>query len=334
MAQIQTGATAGRAPDPVASYRTSEIDEARGAVGLEFFTHRLSPLGPARDFTMSLRSAECGTLTVGVLEYAGADVSLDFGELADSYHFSIPVRGWVDAACGTCSVRSTPEQGAIYTPTGRTVINRWSAGCAQYGVKFDRRVLEGELEAMLGRPVRSPIWFRPALSMTSAAGRSWMRLVRTLVDELDAGPGLLLEPAVAAQFSRAVSTGLLMLAEHEHSDEVHRPRPPARPRTIRRAVEAIHAAPGDPHTLAGLAELAGVSVRSLQDGFAVHVGLPPMAYLRDVRLVNAHRDLVDGHGPVANVAHRWGFLHLGRFAADYRRKYGQTPSQTLALGAV
>ena len=77
-----------------------------------------------------------------------------------------------------------------------------------------------------------------------------------------------------------------------------------------------------------------MSVRSLQDGFAVHVGLPPMAYLRDVRLVNAHRDLVDGHGPVANVAHRWGFLHLGRFAADYRRKYGQTPSQTLALGAV
>ncbi|MDN5851274.1 MAG: AraC family transcriptional regulator [Actinomycetia bacterium] len=317
----------------MASFRTADLDEARSAVGSEFFTHRLSPLRATPDFAMSLRSARCGELTVGVLEYDGADVSLDFGELADSYHFSIPVSGYVEAICGRQPTTATPEQGIIYSPQGRTVITRWAAGCAQYGVKFDRHALESELESMTGRPVRAPIRFAPVLSVTSGAGRSWFRLVRTLARELHADGGLLYDPLVAAQLSRAVSTGLLLAAEHDHSEEVHSPRPPARPRTIRRAVDAVHAAPEEPHTVAGLAELTGASVRSLQDGFAQHVGMSPMAYVRDVRLERAHADLAAGTGPtVADVAHRWGFRHMSRFAADYRRKYGEPPSHTLAHG--
>jgi AraC family transcriptional regulator, ethanolamine operon transcriptional activator len=32
---------------------------------------------------------------------------------------------------------------------------------------------------------------------------------------------------------------------------------------------------------------------------------------------------------VMSVAHRWGFKHLGRFSATYRRTYGELPSDTL-----
>ena len=32
---------------------------------------------------------------------------------------------------------------------------------------------------------------------------------------------------------------------------------------------------------------------------------------------------------MAEVAHRWGFTHLGRFGTAYRRKYGRPPSETL-----
>ena len=30
----------------------------------------------------------------------------------------------------------------------------------------------------------------------------------------------------------------------------------------------------------------------------------------------------------ANVAHRWGFWHMGQFARDYRRLFGELPSET------
>jgi AraC-like DNA-binding protein len=54
-----------------------------------------------------------------------------------------------------------------------------------------------------------------------------------------------------------------------------------------------------------------------------------MGYLRRVRLVRAHDELHrDGTVGVAEVAFRWGFTHLGRFAAEYAKKYGDLPSHT------
>ena len=35
-----------------------------------------------------------------------------------------------------------------------------------------------------------------------------------------------------------------------------------------------------------------------------------------------------------DVAARCGFPHFGRFAVEYRRRYGETPSQTLKRQAV
>ena len=54
--------------------------------------------------------------------------------------------------------------------------------------------------------------------------------------------------------------------------------------------------------------------------------------LRIHRLNLAHRDLVqarDRPARVTDIAMDHGFLHLGRFAAEYRRFFGESPSQTL-----
>ncbi|MCP4898634.1 MAG: helix-turn-helix domain-containing protein [bacterium] len=32
---------------------------------------------------------------------------------------------------------------------------------------------------------------------------------------------------------------------------------------------------------------------------------------------------------IADTANNWGFWHVGQFAADYRRHFGELPSQTL-----
>ncbi len=97
-------------------------------------------------------------------------------------------------------------------------------------------------------------------------------------------------------------------------------------------MEAMYARQDEPWRAAELARLAGTSVRQLHEGFRRHLGLSPMVYLREVRLMRAHEDLVaadQGLRSVSDVAYRWGFGHPGRFAADYRRRYGQLPSDTL-----
>jgi hypothetical protein len=68
------------------------------------------------------------------------------------------------------------------------------------------------------------------------------------------------------------------------------------------------------------------------DGFRRYVGMAPMTYLRHLRLARVHEELRLGDPrsvTVAEVASRWGFGHLGRFAAAYRAKYGVAPSVTL-----
>lgn len=102
-----------------------------------------------------------------------------------------------------------------------------------------------------------------------------------------------------------------------------------------RAVEAIHERPEEPFTVLALAQLAGVSVRTLQAGFRRYLDCTPLAYLRAVRLARAHEDLRaadPGVTTVSQVAYRWGFVHLGRFAADYRTRYHTTPARTLKSG--
>jgi transcriptional regulator GlxA family with amidase domain len=57
-----------------------------------------------------------------------------------------------------------------------------------------------------------------------------------------------------------------------------------------------------------------------------------MTYLRRLRLHKARAELAS-HCPntitVTTVAGRWGFLHLSRFAEQYRQLFGESPSETL-----
>jgi len=88
-----------------------------------------------------------------------------------------------------------------------------------------------------------------------------------------------------------------------------------------------------PVRIAELAKQAGVSRRSVEREF-LRTGCTPLEYLRGVRLERARRMLVEP-GPaltVAEAATAAGIAHLGRFATEYRRRFGELPSQTLVRG--
>lgn len=281
---------------------------------------------------MHLHAAYLGPVTVGCLSF-GADVRLDCGELETGYEVNIPISGRLESACGAEEVVAAPGGGTVYTPEGNTTITHWSADCALYGIKFQRHHLESELERLLQRPICSPIRFSPSLDVSREPGLGWVRLVRTLTAQLGDVDGLLQHNLLAEQFCTTLTAGFLLATRHNYRQELTDSWFPARPKTIRRAVEALESRPDEPWSVADIAELTGNSVRRVQEGFQQHMGTSPMSYLREVRLKRAHEDLGRAQEldlTVADVAYRWGFTHLGRFAAAYRRKYGVTPSYTLS----
>jgi AraC-like DNA-binding protein len=76
----------------------------------------------------------------------------------------------------------------------------------------------------------------------------------------------------------------------------------------------------------------GIPRHSLFREFRRRHGMGPMGYLRQRRIEAAQGALIVGDSKstsVTEVAGRFRFPHLGRFAAAYRREFGELPSETL-----
>ena len=89
-------------------------------------------------------------------------------------------------------------------------------------------------------------------------------------------------------------------------------------------------APDETANLLELAQIAGVPLRQLQQGFKTYTGMSPAQWLRLRRLNGARRELLSTTDTtVAEVAMNWSFWHLGRFSNSYRALFQELPSETL-----
>ncbi|WP_243980366.1 FAD-dependent monooxygenase [Streptomyces sp. NEAU-YJ-81] len=83
-------------------------------------------------------------------------------------------------------------------------------------------------------------------------------------------------------------------------------------------------------SLGGIADAAQCSPRTISSAFREGFGLPPLAYVRNLRLARIRADILTSTDPVGVIAYRWGITHLGRFAGEYRDRFGELPSATAA----
>lgn len=316
---------------PGVSITTAEPDEARAECGRVYFPHRLTVLHDPADFRMSLTAASLGPVSVGLLGYSG-EVRVETGELETGYEINVPLDGLLGTWTGHAEVCASPGTAAVYRPDGRTRLHGWHDGGRLLGIKVERPALEEALAELTDRPVRGVVPLGPALDLRSGAGARWWALARALVAVAEDPDGPLGRPMVARPLAQAVVAALLLAVDHPWREALDRRPATPRPASVREAVELLEAEPERPWTVAELAGRVGVGSRGLQDGFARHVGTSPTAHLREVRLRRAHADLLaadPARHTVTEIALRWGFTHLGRFAAAYRHRYGHAPSQTL-----
>jgi AraC-like DNA-binding protein len=310
---------------------TSDVDEARTMLGEHFYSNFLEVLSPD-PWTAAFDIAPAGPITLGDLRF-GADVRIKFGELG-AYHVDVPLSGELAWRQGRGEAMvATTDTAAVFQPVGDTTLERWRGDCHLLAVKIDRGTLESELARMLDEPIGAPVQLGPELVVSHGAGATWLRLARLLAADAAEEQGLLRHPVLGRQLTESLVRGLLVAAPHNYREALDNHRSGlAAPRAVRRVAEAMRADAAQAFTVADLARIAGVSPRSLQDSFQRYLGTSPMAYLREVRLSRAHRELREagpGQNTVTEIAYRCGFVHLGRFAALYRRRYGVSPSQTL-----
>lgn len=137
---------------------------------------------------------------------------------------------------------------------------------------------------------------------------------------------------VNARLQDVLLTTLLLSQPHSHMrDRPSRDR--AAPACLKRAKAYMVDRMEQPLTLMAVAQAAGVPARTLQSAFQMAEDMGPMQWLRARRLHAVREALLcedEDVRRVTDAALRFGFTHLGEFSQQYRRAFGETPSETLA----
>lgn len=310
--------------------RSADVDETREVVGAAFCPHTLELPDRSAPLAARYRSVQVGDIGVTVLDY-GAPVHITTRGTGDVILVEIPLGGRSAVTAGGDTVDSDRSTGAVLSLRDPATIRR-AAHSPQLIVRIERAALDEQMRLLTGAPVRTPLRFATRMDLTTAAARSWRRLVDLFRLEAEQDGILVRDQPALQQFRGLLLTQLLTLQPHNHSDALHGPTRAPVPRLVRRAADLITDHADEPLTVEDIAQATGMSVRALQQGFRQYLHSTPTEYLRDVRLERVHADLQAADRStvtVTDVAFRWGFTHLGRFAGDYRRRFGESPSATL-----
>ena len=258
----------------------------------------------------------------------GPSVDVWPGTLENFYLVQIPIQGAVQVSLGDDRVLCQGTMAAVISP-GERLRLRWSDNCAQLIVQIPREALEARLAQRFGFKQPSPLRFQAAFDLRRSAARDWRALLDFTVRSIDAG-GLFSRGPLCAHLEDLLLSALLAAQPHSHMRELSGGGDPA-PYYVLRAERTMHERMASPLTVARLADAAGVSERTLHDGFRRFRATTPMARLTALRLAAARCRLRDAEAgmTVGRAAAEVGFFQFGRFAGSYRQAFGELPSATL-----
>ena len=307
-------------------FRTPVPERAAEFVGRLYSPHALR-VARAEGFDMQLHGFEFGDLHVGAISY-GSPVTAHVVEHRPHWVFSWLRQGSVTRtrggrrgpcyAAGDASVLAPGEVHELHMSADMQLVNLRIAQADL--VQACRSLLNVDPGARLG--------FGDHLPAGSLAAQALQRLTGLLAT-IPVYP----HRQAAARYERRLQESLVfeLLLAWPSALSSYRDQPAGLPETTRKARDYLHAHLDELPTVGDVARHCGVSVRALAKGFSRHLETTPLQYMLDLRLDRAREQLLahGRDGSVTEIAQRWGFQHQGLFAARYRRRFGERPSETL-----
>ncbi|HUH70155.1 MAG TPA: helix-turn-helix transcriptional regulator [Mycobacterium sp.] len=291
---------------------------------------------------MNLRPGDSGRTRSRVVRRWLGSVSVDQLDFSFTLSYKVRPLGRICVCrmhAGTIEENFIGEPPDVFAPGDVTILTPpdlpYSGRLSQASydlTMFDPGLLDRVAAAAPGRraePVRL-LGHRP---VSAAAGDQLNSTITYLREHVLAVPEARNAPLIVSTAAQHLAATVLhafpntALREPTATD-----RRDATPVLLRRAIAFIE---DNAHTDITVGDIAGaiyVTPRAVQYMFHRHLHTTPMAYLRRVRLHQAHVELLAADRAtttVTAVATRWGFAHTGRFAAAYRQAYGRSPHETL-----
>jgi AraC-like DNA-binding protein len=308
---------------------TRDVEEARRWGEKIFCDNHLCNLDSKESLNARIFYRKVRGIGIGRMSYGG-NVTIKPDVLDTFALIQIPIRGQEQIELGGKTVLCNPSRGAVINPHAKLVINH-SANTEKLIIRIERSLLDRHCQQLLGRTLRHTAEFAPDMPLNTGAGARWLSMISWVYDCLSVDDEL--SPLMAAQIESGLVTMLLTSQPHSYTDELCADSPSLAPSFVKRIERYIEEHAHEPISIVDMAEYAGVSSRSLFTGFRRYRNTSPMTYLKEIRLRRVNEELQrlsSGSDTVTAVAFRWGFSHLGHFTTDYKRRFGESPSETLA----
>ncbi|MFC5769777.1 AraC family transcriptional regulator [Thauera sinica] len=290
-------------------------------------SRRSGSLGFVHD---AVRLPTLGTV-LGQIRY-GSDVTIgiDRDVQLDGYSLSLPLEGSQILRSRGEKHRSDAGGGVVVSPFADQELDI-SADCRKLQVVIRRPAAQEVLEKLLERPAAEPLAFDPRMDMRRGEVAAWWRMAAHLFDDWHATKQLYRQPGIAPGLEFLLIKGLLLAQPNNYSRELADGQDPDCPEYVRRACRFIRDNARRDLRLEDIEAIARVSRQRLYESLRSWTGFTPMAYLKRCRLEGARAALLAAlpGASVSTVALDWGFNHFGRFAREYRTRYGEAPSETL-----
>ena len=322
-----------RPAEPILSrlgrFQTQDADEARAFLRTKEYEVDFSH-GDARQIDLRINGVYLPGVYVGYYQ-SGAPLVARSNPGRHDYWINLPLEEPISATIGTETMICGPQQAFVSSPTLSYVVRTHGRG-ARVHVQITEERLNRQLTALLGEAPSVPVVFTGLIDLTKGYGRSLGMYVGLAISDLEGSDALQNNPIVTGLFEECITTKLLLGHPNNYSDVLCRRQKSIAPASVKRVMEYLNAELASPVGIADLVVVSGVAGRTLFKHFKDAYGVSPMQYLRSVRLDKVREALLcAAHAEsVSAIALGLGFTHLGRFSVEYRRRYGESPSQTLA----
>jgi AraC-like DNA-binding protein len=308
------------------TFQTNDPDKAGRHLSPYLCQHTVSTRHD-KDLSFKHCHSDVGGVGIHLLRY-GVDLTISGAPGNDCYILLLLLEGWGELKQNGAHSIVCPENVCVINPD-KDMSLFLTSDQSNLTLRVPRRLIEDFIGRETGTLLSSPLRFQSSPRQNGSGLRNFMSY---LFGELGRNSPSLASGLVCRQIEQTLVGLMLSELPHDQMDLLVENSTTASPAYVRVAEEFMAAHVREAITLQDIAQAAGISMRTLQKGFQQHRNTPPMAALRNRRLMLAREELLRAdpysHN-VTTIAMDCGFTHLSKFANLFKAQFGECPSDTL-----
>jgi AraC-like DNA-binding protein len=273
-----------------------------------------------------MNGVSLGDTLVGWNEY-GANIEIVNGIVEDTVGFVIGERSPV-FRMDNDDVECTPSTAALVSRSKMSILR--PAGSQILVLRTTCEALERRFCEVTGYVPKGGIQFDRSVDISTGIGLVAKQTLTNIVSQLETDDSL-----VSNELLRVATDdlllGLLLSLSINHGDLSHHDPGVVEPRILRQVEGFIEANYFKPIKIRDMVEACGYSSSLIYRAFHKYRSYTPSEFLTIQRLEAAHQRLTSPlpNDNVTSIALECGFAHLSRFAGCYKKRFNESPSESL-----